>query len=381
MPTGDAVRALLEPLAGALDGTGPPLVPVPGGPEGAAVLEAARPGAPVADGVALLLPTSGSTGAARVVELPAAALEYSARATHDRLGGPGQWLLALPVAHVAGWQVLVRSVVAGSDPAVADLAGGFTADGFASAAAAMTGRRRYTSLVPTQLGRLLADPAGRAALRGLDGVLLGGAAAPPGLLAAAHAAGVAVVTTYGMTETSGGCVYDGRPLDGVRVDVEPETGRVLLAGPVLAAGYRMDDAATRRAFPVRDGVRWFATSDAGSLDDGVLAVTGRLDDVLVTGGRKVAPAAVEAVVAALPGVRECLVVGVPDPEWGQAVTALVVGDPGPLDAVRAAVATRLGGVAAPRHVLVVPALPLRGIGKPDRRAAADLAAGLLRDGG
>lgn len=381
MPTEDAVRALLEPLAGALAGTGPPLLPVPRGAEGTAVLQAARPDAPVADGVALLLPTSGSTGAPRVVELPAAALEYSARATHDRLGGPGQWLLALPVAHVAGWQVLVRSVVAGSVPAVVDLVGGFTADGFAGAAAVMTGRRRYTSLVPTQLGRLLADPAGRAALRGLDGVLLGGAAAPPGLLAAARAAGVAVVTTYGMTETSGGCVYDGRPLDGVRVDVEPETGRVLLAGPVLAAGYRTADAATRRAFTVRDGVRWFATSDAGSLDDGVLTVTGRLDDVVVTGGRKVAPTAVEAVIAALPGVRECLVVGVPDAEWGQAVTALVVGDPGPAEAVRAAVATRLGRVAAPRHVLVVPALPLRGIGKPDRRAAADLAAGLLRDGG
>jgi len=278
---------------------------------------------------------------------------------------------------VAGWQVLVRGVVAGHRPVVLDLTRSFTPAAFAAAVAAMDGPRRYTSLVPTQLRRLLADAEGTAALRALDAVLVGGAAAGPDLLARASEAGVPVVTTYGMTETSGGCVYDGRPLDGVRAAVDDD-GRVRLAGPVLAAGYRGDPAGTAAAFTTgAGGTRWFRTADLGELDGARLRVTGRLDDVLVTGGRKVAPAAVERVLGALPGVRDCLVVGVPDAEWGQAVVALVVGDPGPPERLRAAVAAELDAAHAPRRVLVVDALPLRGIGKPDRPAAADLAAGLL----
>ncbi|MFP5335344.1 MAG: o-succinylbenzoate--CoA ligase [Actinomycetes bacterium] len=378
-PTGEAVVELLEPLRAALAGSGPPLLPVPDGAERERLLRAARPDHPVADDVALLLPTSGSTGDARVVELTGTALRASARATHDRLGGPGQWLLALPVTHVAGWQVLVRSADAGHRPAVLDLSGGFSPAAFTAAAARLTAPRRYASLVPTQVHRLLDDPAATDALRRLDAVLVGGAATPPTLARRAAGAGVRLVATYGMTETCGGCVYDGRPLDGVRAATDAG-GRLLLAGAVLARGYR-GPAATAAAFVERDGERWFTTSDLGEVRDGVVRVDGRLDDVVVTGGRKVAPAAVEAVVAALPGVRECVVVGVPDAEWGQAVTALVVGDPGPPDVVRRTVAERLGRVHAPRHVLVVDALPLRGVGKPDRVAAADLASRLLRGDG
>jgi O-succinylbenzoic acid--CoA ligase len=380
VPTGDAVLGLLDPLAAALRGDGPALLPVPADPSAGEVALAARTDEPVAPGVALLLPTSGSTGRPKVVELTAAALRASAAATHGRLGGPGHWLLALPVGHVAGWQVLVRSLDAGHPPHVVDLGAGFTPAAFADAAAAVPGPRRYTALVPTQLARLVPDPDGLEALRTFDAVLLGGAATPGALLERARRDGVRVVTTYGMTETSGGCVYDGHPLDGVEVAVAPD-GRLLLAGPVLAAGYRGRPDLTAEAFGTEGGRRWFRTSDAGEVGPGgAVTVLGRLDDVLVTGGRKVAPAAVEQVVAGLPGVRECLVVGVPDPEWGQAVVALVVGAPPPLDEVRRQVHARLGGPAAPRHVLGVDALPTRGIGKPDRAAAADLAARLLRRG-
>jgi O-succinylbenzoic acid--CoA ligase len=379
VPTGPDVLRLLEPLQRALDGAGPPLLPVQAGAAGALVRAAAAVDDPVRDGVALLLPTSGSTGRPKVAELGAPALRASAAATHERLGGPGRWLVTLPVAHVAGWQVLVRSLDAGHVPGVVDLAERFTVEAFAAAAHVLAGPRRYTAVVPTQLVRLLADAAGTDALRVFDAVLVGGAATPAPLLARARAAGVRLVTTYGMTETCGGCVYDGRPLRGVDVATDPD-GRVLLTGPVLADGYRGPAAPTAAAFPSRDGRRWFATSDAGTISHRRLVLHGRLDDVLVTGGRKVAPSAVEAVLATLPGVREALVVGVPDEEWGQAVVALVVGEPPAPALVRAAVADRLGPSAAPRRVLTVPQLPMHGIGKPDRAAAADLAGRLLADG-
>lgn len=350
---------------------------------------------PLPDGTALVLLTSGSTGAPREVALSAAALRASADATHARLGGPGRWVLALPPTHVAGVQVVVRSVVAGT-PLVAAPDGPFTAEGFARLVAALPddGLPAYTSLVPTQLHRLVeaagaGSPAGLAALARFGAVLVGGAATPAPLLARARAAGVRAVTTYGMSETSGGCVYDGVPLPGVRVRLAGGAsgpGIVELSGPTLALGYAGDPAATRAAFRTDpDGTRWFRTSDLGSLDDGRLTVLGRADDVLVTGGVNVAPAAVEAVLAeVLPGLLgravEACVVGVPDPEWGQAVVALVAtGAAGPgltpladdvVARVRAVVGERLGAAAAPRRLYETDALPTRGPGKTDRRAVA-----------
>lgn len=372
------VPALTAALAAALDGTGPAVLPVEasdaGGPAPADDLAGEVP-----DDVALLVRTSGSTGAPREVLLTAAALRASGAATEARLAGPGRWLLPLPPAHVAGLQVLVRSILAGTEPAV--LSGPFRADAFAAAVGRMPDGDgpRYTSLVPTQVHRLLDSAEGRDALASFDAVLLGGAATPPGLLDAARAAGARVVTTYGMSETCGGCVYDGVPLDGVTVDLDPEDGRVRIAGPVLAAGYRGRPDLDADLFEVRDGTRWLRTSDLGRWgDDGRLEVLGRADDVLVTGGVKVPPAAVERVLAGLPGVGEVLVVGVPDPEWGQAVVAVVVpaaGAPAPVLAdLRDAATAALGGPAAPRHLVTLAALPLRGPGKPDRRGAADLAA-------
>lgn len=336
------------------------------------------PDGDVPDEVALVVRTSGSTGVPRGVMLSSSALRASASATADRLAGPGRWLLALPADHIAGLQVLIRSVLAGTEPTVLG-PGHFRADRFAETVASAAGEGPwYTSLVPTQLVRLLDDPTGTAALRRFDAVLVGGAAAAGTLLDRARDAGVAVVTTYGMSETCGGCVYDGRPLDGVDVRVDG-TGRVWLAGPVLATGYRGRPDLDDEAFAVDDdGRRWLRTGDVGRVVDGVLTVTGRADDVLVTGGVNVPPGPVEELLVGMPGIREACVVGVPDEEWGQVVVAvLVVGPDGPpsLDDVRRHVADRLGVAAAPRRLVVVPALPLRGPGKPDRRVAAALAAG------
>ncbi|MDQ4105321.1 MAG: o-succinylbenzoate--CoA ligase [Actinomycetota bacterium] len=315
----------------------------------------------------VVMATSGSTGQPKWVQLSAAALGASAAASHGRLGGPGRWLLALPTQHVAGLQVLVRTALAGTLPVVVDLRGGFDPFAFAAAARRMAGEdgRRYTALVPTQLERLLdTNPE---LLDHFDAVLLGGAAAPEGLLRRAQGAGVRVVTTYGMTETAGGCVYDGWPLDGIRIRVDGE-GSVELAGPVLASGYL--DAPEETAVAFRDG--WFRTCDLGRLDSqGRLQVLGRADDMIVTGGLNVSPAEVEAVLTGLAGVAAACVVGVPDPEWGQRVTAVVVPtDPGrPPDPVALRVAARrlLTGPQVPKEIVLFDALPLRPVGKPDRR--------------
>ncbi|MCW2724351.1 MAG: AMP-dependent synthetase, partial [Frankiales bacterium] len=224
---------------------------------------------------------------------------------------------------------------------------------------------------------LLDEPSAHEALTSYDAVLVGGAATPRPVLERALAAGVRAVTTYGMSETCGGCVYDGRPLDGVRARTD-DSGRVLLGGPVVARGYRGRPGLTRVVFPRSGGLREFRTDDLGEVrPDGLLWLSGRADDVLVTGGLKVAPAAVEEALAALPGVRECIVVGVPDAEWGQLVTAVVVAAdplrPPQLEDLRAPVLRTMGAEAVPRRLVVVDALPLRGPGKPDRVAAARLA--------
>lgn len=341
-----AAPATLDRVAAALDGSGPALLPT----DDPRVRQALRADEPVDDEVAVVVPTSGSTGLPKGVLLPAAALLWSARATERRLGGPGQWLLAIPTTHVGGLQVLVRSVLAGTTPVRAD--GPTTPATFEAAAARLTGPRRYASLVPTQLRRLLGSPA----LRGLDAVLLGGAAAPAELLAAARADGVRVVAGYGMSETSGGCVYDGVPLDGVEVDVGD---RIRLRGPVLACAYRDG--------PLRDTDGWFTTGDVGTWQDGRLVVLGRADDVVVTGGEKVAPAAVEDRLRSHPSVVDVAVLGVPDDEWGQRVVAAVVlSGPLSLEQVRDHVAGPLPRAAAPRELRVVPALPLLPSGKVDR---------------
>ena len=363
----ELAAALADALAG-----GPAVLPLPAGAEGGRLRAALHPDEPVADGVALVVPTSGSTGEPKGVELTAAALAASAAATETRLGGPGRWLLALPVTHVAGLQVVLRALRAGTLPVAlpalrpAPGAAAFAAD-FVTGTSTLGGGRRFTSLVPTQLRRLLdAGPAALDALRSYDAVLLGGAAAPPGLVDGARSAGARIVVTYGMSETCGGCVYEGVPLDGVTVDLAAD-GRVRLGGPVLARGYRLRPELTAAAFA---GGR-FTTGDVGRLDGGRLTVLGRADDMLVTGGEKVAPAAVEAALGEHPAVAEAAVTGVADPEWGQRVVAVVVlreGGTLTLEQAREQVAARVSRVAAPRELRVVDALPLLPSGKLDRAA-------------
>lgn len=312
----------------------------------------------------VVVATSGSSGGARLVVLSADSLVASAAATRARLGGDARWLLALPAEHVAGVQVIVRALLAGAAPVVQDVRTGFRPADFAAATAELPPGRRHTSLVPTQLLRLL-DAGGPAldALRSFDAVLVGGAALDPALRGRAEGAGVRVVTTYGMSETAGGCVYDGVPLDGVTADLEPD-GRIVLGGPTVAEGYLGGPSFEGR----------FRTGDLGRWRGGRLEVLGRADDVIVTGGEKVAPAAVERVLAAQPGVRDVCVVGVADPEWGHVVVAAVV--PGPDrpddDRLRDAVRAELGRAAVPRRLVDVAEIPARGIGKPDRRAVAAL---------
>ncbi|OFR53331.1 O-succinylbenzoic acid--CoA ligase [Actinomyces sp. HMSC075C01] len=359
----------------------------------------------------LILRTSGSTtGTGRLIAISATALMASARATHARLGGPGTWLLPLPAHHVAGLQILTRSLEAGTEPVVVDTSTGFSPTALAealSSARPPTGAaasRLYVSLVPTQLVRVLQNPQARRALAEADAVLLGGAAADPALLARARGAGVTVVTTYGMSETGGGCVYNGRPLEGVEVTIHaPDAegaGRILISGPVLAEDYLHTPGHSPADSPAgspkagegfhRSGARRvLATSDRGRLHpDGRLEVLGRLDDVIITGGIKVEPRHVEEALTGIDGVAEACVVGLPDEQWGSRVVAAVVlepvGQPGRSKrwdgaALREAVRARLDGAHAPKRVVVLETLPLRPSGKVDRREVARLLAATTTD--
>jgi O-succinylbenzoic acid--CoA ligase len=378
LPPAEAAGRILEALPAAFDGTGPALLPLdPALPPSrlTALLEAfapsvvetaqgserylpARPAPGVGEDTALVIATSGSTGQPKGTELSAGALLASARASLRRIGaGPGErWLCCLPTFHIAGIQVLVRSLLAGIAPVV---------DARLGPGALAASGCEHVAVVPTQLRRLVDA---RADLGAVRTILLGGAAVPSGLLAAARAAGGRVVTTYGMSETSGGCVYDGMPLDGVSVDIGPGD-RIRIAGPVLFSGYRLRPDLTAAA---HDG-RWFVTSDLGSIGrSGELQVRGRADDVIITGGEKVIAAEVEAALATCAGVREAAVVGQPDAEWGELVTAVVVAAnpaaPPGLAAIRSHVRDRLPACAAPAALLLVPELPLLPSGKPDRAA-------------
>ncbi|MGA8987061.1 AMP-binding protein, partial [Aeromicrobium sp.] len=261
-------------------------------------------------GAPLVIRTSGSTGEPKDVLLSHGAVLASARSSLERLGGPGGWLQAIPVTGVGGLQVLVRSALAGLEPVFAGEHGTL-----AEAVAAIPGPRRYASLVPTQVHRLV-DAGDVEVLTPLDALLIGGAAVAPELLESLRVAGVRVVRTYGMSETSGGCVYDGLPLDGVRVQID-DHGQVHLAGPVLFDGYA-DPSATERVLV--DG--WFATADLGSVDaGGRLRVIGRSDDVVISGGVNVPLPAVTAALRAQEGVGDAVAIGVPDDEWGTRVVA------------------------------------------------------------
>lgn len=381
VPAGPDALTILPHLEAALTGRSPVM---PYAAERAHPVVAPHDPADLPDGFALAVGTSGSTGRPKRTMLTAAALTASATATHQVLGGNGTWLLALPAHHIAGLQVLIRSLVGGTTPSVLDLGDGFTAAAFARAADALSASpsavRRYTSLVPTQLGRLLDDRAGLQALRSFDGVLVGGASTPQAMVQRALDARVALTLTYGMSETAGGCVYDGLPLPVTRMHIDNDR-HVVLGGDTIAHGYLGEPQLSADAFSTdADGTRWFRTDDLGHIDaDGLLVVDGRADDVINTGGVKVTPGVVEDAIARhVHDVADVVVVGVPDREWGEVVCAAVTLLDPTTHVTAADLRSQLSGIlpdaALPKRVVVLPAIPLRGPGKPDRaaiRLAAD----------
>lgn len=316
----------------------------------------------------VVVETSGSTGRPKRVVLPRRAVLASVRATERRLGTSGRWLLTLPASYVAGLQVVCRSLVAGHRPVLLEEHGSFVAAVEELVATTPAGVATFVSLVPTQLHRMLEDPAETAALRTFHTVLLGGGPVDAALRARAAEAGVCVVATYGSSETAGGCVYDGHPLDGVALAIG-EDGRIRIGGPTLFAGYEDDPGLT--AETLVDG--WFLTSDAGRLDDdGRLHVLGRIDDVVVSGGVNVPAPAVAARLREHPEVVAAEVLGVPDEEWGNRVVAFVVGGLSLAEA-RDWVAAVHPRSWAPREVVALDAVPLLENGKPDRLRLRELA--------
>lgn len=322
---------------------------------------------------ALVVATSGTAGTPKLAELTHAAVRAAIEGSAARLGCAREdpWLCCLPPAHMGGLLVLLRSVV--SD-ALVEVHPSFDPARVARASAA------FTSLVPTMLSRLLDRGAGagiETPLARFRAVLVGGAALSPNLGARARDAGVNVVETYGLTETCGGVVYDGRPFDGTEVRVgtgEDDTaGEIFLRGPTLFSGYRADPAATRAA-RTEDG--WLRTRDAGAIEDGRLHVLGRLDDVVVTGGEKVWPEEVETALREHPRVADAGIAGTPDPEWGARVVAFVVpapgADPPGLDELRAFVKERLAAYKAPRQLVLLPRLPRTESGKLRRMALREV---------
>lgn len=476
--SGRAALEAVPALRAALDGEGPLLVPT--ADKGTRLTSVTQAEGLPAD-AAVAIGTSGSTGTPKLAVLSAAALRGSAAATEKAMGGPGQWTLALPPHHIAGLQVMLRSLAAGYEPVPVERTDSFSArhvvDALRRARVAAPDARRYTSFVPTQLGRLLATPEGLDVLRAFDGILVGGAATPAEMIQRCRSEGVRVLTTYGMSETCGGCVYDAVPLDGVQVRLEPdETGapaqgrdrppaleterdagsstatpdalgpnvpvadhaapaRVVLGGVPVAHGYLQPIARESEGhvhepadnqprdstgenpsclgtvvdagvfFVDEAGTRWFRTDDLGRLAGGSpefgwegtpdhaaprpnglsdrtdsaprLVLEGRVDDMIVTGGLKVLPRVVErALEPHLPEGATALVVGVPDERWGQTVGAVLVPAvpagasalEARVESVLAAAAHDLPGHARLRRVRVLPTMPLKGPGKPDREA-------------
>jgi len=356
-------------LRDALAASGPAIIPLPTG--------TAHPAHPLPSGVtpavAVVIETSGSTGSPKRVVLSAGALLASAGASDSALGGPGQWLLALPVHYIAGINVLVRSIAAETDP-VSMPTGRFDAAVFAAAARELSGSTRFTSLVPAQLARLVEaadDRDIRAAVARFDRILVGGQATPAPLLERAAELGFRVTRTYGSSETSGGCVYDGMPIGTARAEIVD--GQVELSGPMLAEGYLGERERTDAAFVMRDRTRWYRTGDSGEIVDGVLRVTGRLDRVVISGGLKVSLDEVERLVRSLSGVADAVVVAMPYRDWGE-VPAVVATVPLDLDALRGPVVDALGRAAAPRRSLVVERMPELANGKPDLVRLTALAA-------
>ena len=301
----------------------------------------------------LIVESSGSTGVPKRISLSTAALRASGEAVLDILGGPGQWLLALPTNFIAGANVLIRSVLSDTQPVMLNARVPFTAEAFVRGASLMDHRRRYTSLVPAQLSRLAAaaqeDAFVFSMLRKFDAILVGGQQPNWSDVFELRSRGINVVVSYGMTETGGGCIFDGEPLLGVEYRLTD--GLIEIAGNTLAEGFGP----------------WFATSDLGEIVDGKLNVIGRADRVLISGGLKISLDRVQQAAGQIPGVEEVIAVAVPS-EWGQSVGLVFSGSP-------EADFSSLAEISPAAKVLRsrwVPQIPTLQSGKPDLLACSEL---------
>ncbi|WP_430592161.1 AMP-binding protein [Humidisolicoccus flavus] len=317
----------------------------------------------------VVIETGGSSGIPKKVVLSRAAIDASTVMANEALGGPGQWVLALPENYVAGLNVVERNAVSGAE--LIRMEGTFTPEHFVEALDKMSHERRYTSLVPTQLARLVdaawLDRSFIQPVRSFDRILLGGQAPPPGLVERATQLGWKITRTYGATETCGGCIWEGRVIGNTKIRL---TDQIEIASDTLADGYLDNPSLTAERFvDGLDGVRWYRTGDAGSMIGGQLHVTGRLDDVIISGGINVSLGAVERIVQSF--ASDAVVVPGPDPEWGQVPVVVTTMRPD-LGEIRAAVANSLGKAARPNHVLTVSTIPRMISGKPDRKRLTDL---------
>jgi o-succinylbenzoate---CoA ligase len=374
---GDLVAVTLRPSPDWLDllaetwEAGAALLPIDArlpAAERAGLLERARPtvtldetgarrveGQPVDPGVVLVVHSSGTTGGPAFAQFDRAAIQAAVSSSSLAIGATGRdrWLACLPLAHIGGLLVVVRALLLGAPVAVHER--------FDPRAALAEPDVAFTSVVPAMLARLVETDSDLSAFRS---ILVGGAHLPSELRSRAERAGASVVETYGMTESCGGVVYEGEPLRGTEVRIGSE-GEVQLRGPTLMRGYRLGESQPFTS----DG--WLRTADLGGLDaDGRLHIAGRTDDVVITGGEKVWPQAVEAVLLAHPRVREVAVGGLPDLEWGERVTVWAVpadaAEPPTLEDLRAFVAEALPAYAAPRQLVLVERLPRTGSGKVRR---------------
>lgn len=308
----------------------------------------------VASRIALIVSTTGSTGVAKEVGLTSAALIASAKASNKFLGAEfgATWSLALPLNHIAGINVLIRSLESGTLPInVIGLEGKYP-------------KVDFTSIVPTQLYRALhGDENLLQHLQSAQKVLVGGAPLTRELRSKAESAGITIVESYGSTETSGGCIYDGTPLEGVEIEIS-ESGRLAIKGKVLAHSYLNTNV------DLVDENGWFISSDFAHLEGSKVIVDGRIDDVVITGGEKVSLASIERVISqSLPQIQFAIF-AVEDAQWGQAIHCAVVGNNVDEESINHLLQQECGSHAKIKGFLYCEELPLMGIGKVDRAELA-----------
>jgi O-succinylbenzoic acid--CoA ligase len=408
-PGSGGVNRLAPMLKRALDGSGPAVAPMPTAPAGLVSLltAAIKPDDPKfpleSPDIAVVCSTSGSTGNPRGVLLTATAIKTSAKAFADRFGKDFRWVMAMPAHRIAGIMVLTRAFLFENPHVIDPSTGG--ARPFDPATFAVTtmqavreskqdGRPLAVSLVPTQIGRLLeSGSVGIEALLSYDLVLSGAAATPQPMLNRLRELGVKVVISYGMTETCGGCVYDGQTLNAVSIslgtkdDVEP--GRITISGPVIASGYRLRPDLDAVAFIENKLI----THDVGKLDqNGLLHVLGRLDDVVQVGGTNVSLSAVEAILRHHPAISDVAVIDIADDLWGSIPMAYIVlrdqnvNRANLSELIKQTVTDRIGRAATPRSIEFVEHLPMLDSGKIDRlslriSASEDIASGKIKHPG